>query len=136
MAYGAEIYNGGRQIAFAGGRHQEQVFQWTPQNPDSDIPTYRQSGTHSNVRAFSDYFLEDGTYLRIRNISIGYTIPNTQDFGVDKIRLYLNSVNPFTFTNYTGYDPEVGGDNLFQRGVDNGNYPITRQFIMGVQLSF
>ncbi|MEP3372458.1 MAG: TonB-dependent receptor [Maribacter dokdonensis] len=136
LAYGAEIYNGGRQIAFAGGRHQEQVFQWTPQNPDSDIPTYRQSGTHSNVRAFSDYFLEDGTYLRIRNISIGYTIPNTQDFGVDKIRLYLNSVNPFTFTNYTGYDPEVGGDNLFQRGVDNGNYPITRQFIMGVQLSF
>ncbi|MBT9186745.1 TonB-dependent receptor [Zobellia russellii] len=136
MAYGTEVYNGNKNLAYIGGRHQDQVFQWTPQNPDSDIPTFRQNEGHSNVRGFSDWFLEDGTYLRIRSISLGYTIPNTQDYGVDKIRLYLNSVNPFTFTNYTGYDPEVGGDSLFQRGVDNGNYPIARQFMLGVQLSF
>ncbi len=135
LAYGAEIYNGNKVLAYQGGRHQDQVFQWTPQNSNSDIPTHR-GNQHFNVQPFSDWFLEDGTYLRIRAMSLGFTVPNTQDYGVEKIRLYLSSVNPFTFTNYTGYDPEVGGNSLFERGVDNGNYPIARQFMMGVQLSF
>ncbi|WP_298502934.1 TonB-dependent receptor [uncultured Maribacter sp.] len=135
LSYGAEIFNGNRALSYQGGRHEDQVFQWTPQNSNSDIPTYR-GNQHYNVLPFSDFWLEDGTYLRIRAMSLGYTIPDTQDYGVEKIRIYLNSVNPFTFTNYTGYDPEVGGDSLFNRGVDNGNYPIARQFMMGVQLSF
>ncbi len=135
MAYGAEIYNGNKVLAYQGGRHQDQVFQWTPQNSNSDIPTFR-GNQHYNAQPFSDFFLEDGTYLRIRAMSLGFTVPNTLDYGIEKIRVYLSSVNPFTFTNYTGFDPEVGGNSLFNRGVDNGNYPIARQFMMGVQLSF
>ncbi len=137
LSYGAEVYNGAKLYAYSGGRHRDLINMWSPQNPNSDIPTFRQNAFHSNVRAASDFFLEDGTYLRIRTLSIGYTIPNTkEDIGIDKIRVYLNSLNPFTFTNYTGYDPEVGGDGLFFRGVDAGSYPVTRQFMLGAQLSF
>ncbi|MFI8602863.1 SusC/RagA family TonB-linked outer membrane protein [Cellulophaga baltica] len=137
FSYGAEIYNGAKLYAYGGGRHKDLYSMWTPQNPDSDIPTDRQNAFHNNVRARSDYFLEDGTYFRIRTLTLGYTIPGiTETSGIEKVRLYLTSVNPFTFTDYTGYDPEVGGDGIFTRGVDRGNYPVTRQFMLGVQLSF
>lgn len=135
-SYGAEIYNGGKNIAYTFGRHQDQVFHWTPQNPDSNIPTYRETSNHSNNKPSSDYWLEDGTYLRVRTLSIGYTVPGTEKIGVDKFRIYLNSLNPFTFTEYNGYDPEVGGNGLSNRGIDFGNYPVSRQFMMGFQLSF
>ncbi len=135
-SYGAEIYNGARYYAYQAGRHTELLSMWTPQNPTSNIPTSRRNGFHSNVRAASDYFLEDGTYLRIRTLTLGYTIPNLVKTGIEKARVYVTSNNPFTFTNYTGYDPEVGGDGIFTRGVDRGNYPVTRQVMLGVQLSF
>ncbi|SDX72206.1 TonB-linked outer membrane protein, SusC/RagA family [Lutibacter oricola] len=136
-SYGAEIYNGAKLHAYSRGRHADQYYMWSPQNPDSDIPTDRLNSLHNNVRARSDYFIEDGTYFRIRNLSLGYTIPNlVEKTGIEKARVYITGVNPFTFTNYDGYDPEVGGDGIFTRGVDRGNYPVTRQFMLGVQLSF
>ncbi len=143
FSYGAKIFNGAKNFAYQNGRHVDQVFQWSPQNANSNIPAFRRSGGHQNVRAGSDQFLEDGTYLRIRNITFGYTIPNTlEKFKIEKARIYATSLNPFTFTKYSGYDPEVGsatdrGSNgFFYRGVDIGNYPITRQFMLGVQLQF
>lgn len=135
-SHGAEIYNGSKLYAYAQGRHKDLYNMWSPQNPTSDIPLFRRSAFHSNVRAASDYFLEDGTYLRIRTLTFGYSIPGIADHGIDKARVYLTSTNPFTFTNYSGYDPEVGGDGIFTRGVDRGNYPVTRQFMLGIQLSF
>ncbi|MEO1448229.1 MAG: SusC/RagA family TonB-linked outer membrane protein, partial [Bacteroidota bacterium] len=136
FAYGAEVYNGAKLYAYTAGRHAEQYHQWSPQNPTSDIPSDRQNAFHNNVRARSDYFLEDGTYLRIRNLSLGYNFGILSRFGIEKARIYVSSLNPFTFTNYTGYDPEVGGDGIFTRGVDRGNYPVARQFTGGIQLSF
>ena len=136
FAYGAEIYNGSKLLAYMNGRHTDLYSMWSPQNPTSNIPTDRINALHNNVRARSDYFLEDGSYWRIRNISLGYTIPEMENIGLTRARLYITAVNPFTFTKYTGYDPEVGGDGLFTRGVDRGDYPVTRQFMLGVQLSF
>ncbi|MEL7119376.1 MAG: TonB-dependent receptor [Bacteroidota bacterium] len=135
-SHGAEIYNGSELYAYATGRHLDLYNMWTPQNPNSDIPTDRQNAFHNNVRARSDYFVEDGTYLRIRNINIGYSFPSLSKIGIERFRIYLAALNPFTFTNYEGYDPEVGGDGLFLRGVDRGNYPVTRQFTAGVQVGF
>ncbi|NJB83504.1 SusC/RagA family TonB-linked outer membrane protein [Wenyingzhuangia aestuarii] len=132
---GAEIYNGAKLFAYRVRRHQDLYSMWTPQNPNSNIPTER-SLTSENVRSRSDYFLEDGTYLRIRNLTLGYTIPNLEKLNIKKARLYISSVNPFTFTKYSGYDPEIGGDGLLTRGVDKGNYPITRQFLLGIQANF
>ncbi|WP_298363747.1 TonB-dependent receptor [uncultured Lutibacter sp.] len=133
---GAKIYNGGKNIAYTFGRHQDQVFQWTPQNPDSNIPTFRQTSGHSNIKPSSDYWLEDGTYLRVRTLSMGYTVPGMKNLGIEKLRVYINSLNPFTFTEYNGYDPEVGGNGISNRGIDFGNYPVSRQFMLGLQLSF
>ncbi len=134
---GASIYNGAKLHAYSLGRHADQVYMWTPQNNTSDIPMARNGQEHSNTRARSDYFLEDGTYLRIRNISLGYTIPSKAfNHHIGSMRIYVTTQNPFTFTKYTGFDPEVGGDGLFTRGVDSGNYPITRKFLMGLQLNF
>ena len=136
FSYGAEIYNGSAIYAYGAGRHRDLFNMWTPQNANSDIPTDRQNAFHNNVRARSDFFLEDGTYLRIRNLNFGYTIPAAKKIGMDKLRVYVSALNPFTFTRYKGYDPEVGGDGLFLRGVDRGNYPVARQFIFGIQAGF
>ncbi|MEO9476572.1 MAG: TonB-dependent receptor [Cyclobacteriaceae bacterium] len=134
-SYGADIYNGSRFTAHIEGRHKEQVKMWSPQNRESEIPVYR-GRAHNNVRAFSDLYMEDGTYFRIRSLSLGYTFDLAELIGIESARLYFTSVNPFTFTKYNGYDPEVGGDGLFTRGVDNGNYPIARQFMIGAEIKF
>ncbi|WP_109833169.1 SusC/RagA family TonB-linked outer membrane protein [Reichenbachiella versicolor] len=135
-SHGAEIYNGARFLAHNFGRSAEQVGMWSAQNSDSDIPTFRDNRTHPNARAWSDRWLEDGTYFRIRTITLGYTFKGLEKYGITKARVYASTVNPFTFTKYTGYDPEVGGNGLSTRGVDRGNYPVTRQFLIGAQLSF
>ncbi|MDO6761322.1 TonB-dependent receptor [Tamlana sp. 2_MG-2023] len=135
-SHGAEIYNGARLYAYTQGRHEEQYYMWSPQNSNSGVPTFRENAFDNSIRARSDYFLEDGTYLRIRNISLGYTIPMVDTSILKKTRIYFTAMNPFTFTDYNGYDPEVGGDGIFTRGVDRGNYPVSRRFIVGVQLNF
>ena len=138
FSYGSKIFNGARFFAYTQGRHLDQFSQWSPQNPDSDIPSFRRNSLDESVRARSDYWLEDGTYLRIRNITLGYTLPKqTLDkYGIGSVRLYLTGFNPFTFTKYTGYDPEVGGNGISTRGVDSGNYPVARRFVLGAQVKF
>ncbi len=104
---------------------------WSPTNPDSEIPAAREYWNGS-FRSRNDYFLEDGTYLRVRSLTFGYTFPLSKTKAdVRNIRIYASASNPFTFTQYTGFDPEVGGNGLTNRGVDKGNYPI----VMGVQLN-
>ena len=138
LSYGAELFNGARFFAYTQGRHLDQFYQWSPQNPDSDIPSFRNSEATESVRARSDYWLEDGTYLRIRNITLGYTLPQDlmDNIKISSVRFYLTGFNPFTFTNYTGYDPEVGGNGISTRGVDRGNYPVARRFVLGAKVKF
>ncbi|WPR73133.1 TonB-dependent receptor [Flavobacterium sp. NG2] len=138
LTYGAELFNGARFFAYAQGRHLDQFSQWSPQNPTSDIPSFRKSSLSESVRARSDYWLEDGTYFRLRNITLGYSLPKEilDKYGIGKLRLYLTGFNPFTFTKYTGYDPEVGGNGISTRGVDSGNYPVARRFVLGAQVKF
>lgn len=135
--YGSKIYNGAKLYAYTQGRHLDQYYMWSPQNPDSDVPTDRENAYHSNVRARSDYFLEDGSYMRIRNLTLGYNVPKRLFKNkIETLRIYFTAMNPFTFTKYTGYDPEVGGDGIFLRGVDRGNYPVSRRFLGGIQFNF
>ncbi|MDO6801431.1 TonB-dependent receptor [Wenyingzhuangia sp. 1_MG-2023] len=133
---GAKVYNGSKLYAYQAGRHLDLYNMWTPQNPDSNVPTDRQNAFANSIRARSDYFLEDGTYFRIRNLSLGYTLPKIEAIKLERARIYLTAVNPFTFTKYTGYNPDIGGDGIFTRGVDVGNYPFSRQFMLGAQLNF
>ena len=86
----------------------------------------------------TDYYLENGSYFRIRNIQLGYNLPEKiiSKLSINRCRFYVSVENPLTFTNYSGNDPEVGGDGLLSRGVDSGNIPVTSQYRFGFQLDF
>jgi TonB-linked SusC/RagA family outer membrane protein len=92
--------------------------------------------------AFSDRFIEDGSYLRIQNISLGYTLPKqwTRKIGLTGVKVYANLQNLYTFTTYRGFDPEIGVSYGYQgsmlTGVDNGRYPSPRIYTFGLNVSF
>jgi len=80
--------------------------------------------------------VEDGSYLRLKTLQLGYTLPTEllSKIYVKNLRLYVQGVNLFTFTKYSGLDPEIGGDDR-AHGVDRGNYPMVKQFIFGLNLT-
>ena len=86
-----------------------------------------------------DYYLEDGSYLRVSNITLGYTLPKEllKKYGVNKLRLYCTLNNIYTFTNYSGYDPEVSAtSSLLTRGVDSSSFPRAKSYVIGLNLTF
>lgn len=93
----------------------------------------------SNFR-YSDKFVEDGSFLRIQNISFGYTLPSrwTSKAGIEMLKFYANLQNVYTFTKYSGYDPEVGSNNqdALMTGIDNARYPSPRIYTFGLNLTF
>lgn len=136
-SHGNEVYNGAKLFAYSMNRHKDLYYMWTPANSNSDIPSGRVGSEHDNWRTRTDYFLEDGTFLRVRNFTLGYTVPKRVLKGkMDNIRFYVTAQNPLTFTGYEGYDPEVGGNGISTRGIDKGTYPVTRKFLMGIQVDF
>lgn len=108
---------------------------WSEDNPNGTLPVIDARG-EENFRG-SDRYIEDGSYLRLKNAQFGYTIPKTitKKVGIDYCRIYVGGYNLLTFTNYTGLDPEIGGYELAM-GVDYGTYPQARNFLFGVNLSF
>lgn len=106
-------------------------------NPETDMP--RIGGANNNARV-SDRFIEDGSYIRLRNLTVGYTLPPDllNRFNIRTMRVYFSGQNLFTITGYSGHDPEVGSDTqdplLF--GVDIGNYPSQRIFTFGLNFGF
>ena len=108
---------------------------WTQANPNG---TTRRAGNDDTVPLlFSNRFVEDGTYVRLKNVSLGYNFTFTQ-YGLRTARLYASVTNLYTWTHYTGYDPEVNayGQDPSRRGVDLGNYPTARSFSLGVNVGF
>lgn len=103
------------------------------------IPRAATNDVNRNNR-MSDRFIEDGSYVRLSNISLGYTIPRllTSKYGIERLRVYASAQNLFTITGYSGYDPEVGAynQNALLQNVDMGRYPTPRMFTFGVNLSF
>ena len=135
---GNTIYNGSKQYAYGVKRHRDLIYSWTEDNPTSNIPTPRDAIEHNNVRTETDLFLEDGSFLRVRNIILGYSLEEDllKKIGVEKLRLYVSAQNPITFTSYTGFDPEVGSSNPLNAGLDRGNYPVSATFLTGLSISF
>ncbi|GAF02767.1 hypothetical protein [Saccharicrinis fermentans] len=136
-AFDQELINGSKMYAYTTGTHKDLLYQWQEDNPYGVIPANR-GGDHDNYRAWSDIWVEDGSYVRLRNVMLGYTLPKRviSRVGVSKLRFYVAADNPLTLTKYSGYDPEVGNDGLATRGLDKGNYPISSQYRVGVQLDF
>ncbi|MCW2120741.1 SusC/RagA family TonB-linked outer membrane protein [Flavobacterium sp. 7A] len=135
--YGSKVLNGTKAYAYQSLTHQDILYSWSPQNTNTDIPANRGVKTAS-YRGNSDYYLEDGSYIRLKNLTFGYSISKKRlsQTAFSKVRFYITAQNPFTLTKYTGYDPEVGNNGLSTRGLDRGNYPTVSQFNGGLQLQF
>jgi len=111
---------------------------WTPSNTNTNVPKASNKSNFSNNTQSVSYYVEDGSFFRMKNIQLGYTFPTDAigRIGLSKARIYVQGVNLFTATKYSGIDPDVnnGGDTAF--GVDFGNYPLVKQFIFGLNVSF
>ncbi|MFR9608271.1 MAG: SusC/RagA family TonB-linked outer membrane protein, partial [Rikenellaceae bacterium] len=136
---GAEIMNGVEALSYDKGRNANLVYQWSEHNTTSEVPTYRGSGKeHMNYIGYSDLWVEDGSYLRMKTITLGYTLPKsvTNSININSIRVYVTGQNLLTFTGYTGMDPEIGGNGLSTRGLDKGGYPISEKYMAGFNIVF
>jgi hypothetical protein len=112
----------------------EVLDRWTPNNTDTDIP---RANANRRTLLYST-LVEDGTYLRLQSLTLGYTLPESLLRGARSARVYLTGQNLFTFTDYTGFDPEVNSLNgsPSARGLDVGAYPRARVFNFGVNVVF
>lgn len=122
-------------IAFDNNTFKRYADRWTPDNTDSDIPS-AQGITRTLVTSDTDV-VEDGSFVRLRNLSLGYNFPVKSLSWIQSARLYANAVNLLTFDSYSGYDPEInrGFENL-RRGYDQAQYPTTKIFTIGLQVGF
>ncbi|MBM76960.1 MAG: SusC/RagA family TonB-linked outer membrane protein [Crocinitomicaceae bacterium] len=110
---------------------------WTGENTSNEHPRVTTGSTRNTV--FSDYYVEDGSFLRFRNIQLGYTLPKklTQKFKTESVRFYVSANNLFTLTNYQGYDPDIGASaGTLSAGVDYGFYPQAKTIMGGLMIKF
>ena len=109
---------------------------WTPSNPDASRPVVDATREFANFFRNSDFFVEDGSFIRLQNVALGYTLPEISF--INSARIYVSAQNLFNITEYTGYDPEVNnqGQNNLNRGDDYDAYPRARVYTMGVNLTF
>lgn len=117
----------------------EAMDYYSPTNTTSNNPRPIADSSNNNL-LISDRYVEDGSYLRIQNITLGYSLPQDviSKYKISRLRLYGSAQNLYTFTNYSGYDPEIGSfnQNVLLSGIDNGRYPIARTFLVGLNLEF
>jgi TonB-linked SusC/RagA family outer membrane protein len=139
---GNDIYNYNKIFTdfptfFNGNRSTRVINSWTPTNTNTTVPALSQSISNSETSPNS-YFVEDGSYFRLKNIQIGYTLPKTtlDKLSISSLRFYLQATNLFTITGYDGIDPEVIQGGNLTLGVDDQTYPFSQLFTFGVNLKF
>jgi len=141
--YGNEILNIMRRdiegMSSNGNQVVAAIDRWTSLNPGNEVPRATGSDPNNNRRV-SDRFIEDGSFIRIKNITLGYNVPKStlRRWKVKSLRLYASTQNLMTWTNYSGYDPEIGSfnQNPLINGVENGRYPISRNYTVGLNVNF
>ena len=149
---GNELIHGNKYFTdflnFPGNRSVRMLQAWHPDNTAAENAAATLPMTDAGFPGFevgpSSYYIEDGSYLRIKNVTLGYTIPteSISAAGLSRLRIYVQANNLLTFTKYTGFDPDVaagtyyaGGGDL-DIGVDRGNYPVVRSLLFGINASF
>ncbi|RDV15080.1 TonB-dependent receptor [Pontibacter diazotrophicus] len=130
---------------FLGAKSRTAVYDsWTPENPNATAPIQENVGSFSTSTVPNSYYVENGSYLRAKNVQLGYTLPTSllTNYGIGSLRVYVQAANLFTITNYSGIDPEITGydasGNITSTGfgIDEGNYPNLRQYLVGLNVSF
>jgi hypothetical protein len=153
-SYGNDILNWNKWWtdfwpSFAGQKSEELLYDsWTPERTNTDVPIATNQSTFSTNTQLTSYLVEDGSYLRMKNLTLGYTIPESMlsKVKIKSLRIYVQAINLFTITKYTGLDPEIssqftttpdgspGVRNDQNMGIDYGNFPTVRQFLFGLNL--
>jgi len=112
------------------------INRWTGEGTSNEHPRLTTGSTRNTI--FSSYFVEDGSFVRLRNAQFGYNIPKSilRKIKVEAVRVYLSANNLFTLTRYQGFDPDIGASNALSAGVDYGFYPQAKTFMGGVQITF
>ncbi|MEX1137504.1 MAG: TonB-dependent receptor [Balneolales bacterium] len=129
-------YFGGSGIVNANKRAMDR---WTPENGGNTVPRLIEDDANGNYATMSSFYVEDGDYMRIRNVTLGYTIPTSiveHTNLLSNMRVYVSAQNLFTFTGYSGFDPEITSSNPLSSGIDDGIYPMARTFMLGLNLRF
>jgi hypothetical protein len=134
-SYGNDIFNANRMYTEAMSIIQNQstavLGRWTGEGTSNNIPRAIYGDPNQNSRV-SDRYIEDGSYLKIKNINLSYTLPKAvfgQNF--NSVKIFVSAQNLVTWTKYSGFDPEVPVN-----GIDNGTYPITRTVSLGLNIGF
>lgn len=137
---GNKVYNGIYHDLMGGqySNHSTDMLNfWTPSNTNTTIPRPVIGDPNANARA-SDRFIQDGSYLKLQNFQLGYTLKTKSVVGLkwlNNARIYVSGQNVLTLSKYKGYDPDFISDGLFSRGFDIGSFPNPRTFMTGLQLS-
>lgn len=111
---------------------------WSPTNKNTNIPVMKTQNTNGGNSLPSEFYVEDGSYFRMKNLQLGYSLPKVvlNKINFNKLRFYAGVQNLFTATSYSGYDPEVSSNALFSRGIDMNSYPNAITFTFGFNASF
>jgi TonB-linked SusC/RagA family outer membrane protein len=141
---GNEVWNQSRWFTdffqtFEGAAISERLKNsWSPQNPNGTVPIVERTTNFSTSEQANSYYMEDGSYLRLQNVTFGYTLPQDllEKWNLQRLRVFASANNLFTITGYEGLDPAVGGAADTNFGIDVGNYPVTRGYTFGLNLSF
>ncbi|MCC8143300.1 MAG: SusC/RagA family TonB-linked outer membrane protein [Tannerellaceae bacterium] len=138
---GNKIYNGTKyrlEVMNEPSNFSKNLSPWSPENPSNTTPR-PYLGANDNTLVYSYRWIEDGKYIRLKNIQVEYTLPRPTlaKLGfVQSARVYVGAQNLFTITGYSGLSPEISGGNIFGKGNDTGHYPPVRTITAGIQMSF
>lgn len=135
---GGELWDANRRydILYTNYRT-EALNRWIGEGTSNSFPRLTLTDANQNWSTASDLYVKDGSFVRLRNITLGYTIPVkiASATRIQKFRIYVSAENLLTLTKYKGFDPEIGGG-VFSNGIDYGNYPQSRTILAGINLSF
>ena len=142
--FGNKIFNASKWFtdffpSFQGAAISERVKDsWSPQNRGATIPIFETASNFSTNTQANSFYVEDGSYVRLQNLGIGYTLPASVlgKLKITRLRVFASANNLLTITKYEGLDPSVGGNADTQFGIDVGNYPLTKSFNFGVNVGF
>ena len=135
-ATGNKIFQGLRRLDILNANYQTDALgRWTAPGTSTDYPRLTNNDTNGNFGNMSNFYLENGDYLRLKVVSLGYSLPNDliAKIKLTKVRFFVTGENLVTLTKYTGYDPEIGG-NVF--GIDKGYYPQAKTYMFGANVQF
>jgi len=139
-SFGATVFNGPRSVMDRfddNSNYRAGIQPWTPENPNTDVPR-AYYGSTLNSRGDTERWLENGSFFRLKLLSIAYNLPDNllKKVGFSNAQVSLTGQNIITFTKYTGLDPEFSNGSVFEKGYDFGAYPNVKMYSLGLQLGF